>query len=293
MNHNEQATHDYFDHLIGSSLSLPEDPTGNVVEGQYWSGDGMDDATGFSDAQMKAIYEHNQSIYADTSADVPIDVTATTESLIDLFNVKCYGSLTDTTGLTCSTQYGLSGNQRLDSPVGNAFPLQGININNGNGFQSNLKGKTATCSSSAPPLNSMSNNRREKMKEAEYNRRCIMNQRLQALQEVLPASLKGNNRESIVDNAMGHIKHLQLQLKELSANRLRGESTSAPLIYVEGHGHYYPHDQMFKESLEEVVGSLIEEDPTAAWKLLEGKGLYMMPIASVDALQGAEQTSSG
>lgn len=50
-----------------------------------------------------------------------------------------------------------------------------------------------------------------------------------------------------------------------------------------GYGHYHPHGEMLDEPLEEILGNLFEENPAAASKLLESKGLYMLPMAS-DAL---------
>ena len=52
----------------------------------------------------------------------------------------------------------------------------------------------------------------------------------------------------------------------------------------QGYGHYISK-QILNEPLEEMMGKLLEENPTAAAQLLESKGLFMMPINLVEGLQ--------
>ena len=52
----------------------------------------------------------------------------------------------------------------------------------------------------------------------------------------------------------------------------------------QGYGHYIPHDQMLKEPLEEMMGKLLEVNPSEATQLLEGRGLYVMPMTLVEGL---------
>ncbi|XP_022155559.1 transcription factor bHLH69-like isoform X2 [Momordica charantia] len=108
-------------------------------------------------------------------------------------------------------------------------------------------------------------------------RRIRIAERLEALQELLPQSSKGN-QASVLDDVIDHVKHLQLQIKDLSQSKLGGESSSEPFRFVEGYGHYMSHQEMQGEPLEEMVGKLLEVDPSAAAQLLENKGLFLMPM---------------
>ena len=53
---------------------------------------------------------------------------------------------------------------------------------------------------------------------------------------------------------------------------------------LQGYGHYVLHEQMINEPLEEMMGKLLEINPSAATHLLESRGLYMMPRSLVDGL---------
>lgn len=118
---------------------------------------------------------------------------------------------------------------------------------------------------------------------ADRQRRIRIAERLEALQELLPQSSKGN-QASALDDVIDHIKYLQLQIKDLSQSKLGGESSSEPFIFVEGYGHYMSHQEMHSEPLEEMVGKLLEVDPLAAAQLLENKGLFVMPMDFVEGL---------
>lgn len=45
---------------------------------------------------------------------------------------------------------------------------------------------------------------------------------------------------------------------------------------------------MLNESLEEMMGKLLEENPSAAAELLEIKGLFMMPMHLAEGLRQAK-----
>lgn len=53
---------------------------------------------------------------------------------------------------------------------------------------------------------------------------------------------------------------------------------------LQGYGHYVIHEQMINEPLDEMMGTLLEINPSAAAQLLESKGLYMIPNALVNSL---------
>lgn len=46
----------------------------------------------------------------------------------------------------------------------------------------------------------------------------------------------------------------------------------------QGYGHYFLHQQMLSEPLEEMIGKLLETNPVAANQLLKDKGLSMVPL---------------
>lgn len=103
-------------------------------------------------------------------------------------------------------------------------------------------------------------------------------------------------------------------MQDLSQSRLGGESTSEPFILLEvltiqpylngmrekyphfvierftecmdvmwqGYGHYVLQDQMLNEPLEEIMGKLLEVNPSEATQLLENRGLYVMPMTLVE-----------
>lgn len=323
----EQATHYCVDYLTGNLLSATGDQLGVVIGDQGWSGDGTEAASGLSEAQMKIMYE---SLKADTLAGVSLNVaTLMAKPLTAPFMERNYNSAIGTAGLPSSMQYVSFKNESLETPALNqwapkggtistltcintmewqqsevtpsntqlhslAFPLQAVSNDTAYDVHSEYHGKMAATGSTSMPSRTLSKEARQTSKEFESHRRFMVAEKLRALQELLPATLKVNqdsvhsNRESILDNTLGYIKYLELQVKDLSASRLGDESISAPLFFLEGHGHYYPHDKFFEEPLEGVFGELIEENQTAACRLLESKGLHVVPIGSVHALCGVE-----
>ncbi|KAJ8445946.1 hypothetical protein Cgig2_003822 [Carnegiea gigantea] len=304
----EQGTHYCADYLTGNLLSATGDLLGVVIGDEGWSGDGTEAARGLSE----------ESLTADTLAGVSLNVaTLMAKPLTEPFMEGNYNSAIGTVGLPSSMQYVNFKNESLETPVHSlAFPLQAVSNDTANDIHSEDHGKMATSGSTPMPSRSLSRKARQKSKEFESwsnrksvvliarhnnnsllvlfrrktarseilspcpfttvsrHRRFMVAEKLRALQELLPATLKANqdsvhsNRESILDNTLGYIKYLELQVK--------------------GHGHYYPHDKFFTEPLEEVFGELIEENQTAACRLLESKGLHTVPIGSVHALCGVE-----
>ncbi|KAK8565415.1 hypothetical protein V6N13_020525 [Hibiscus sabdariffa] len=115
-------------------------------------------------------------------------------------------------------------------------------------------------------------------------RKIRITEGIKALQELLPNSSEGGGQANALDDVIDYVKFLQIQIKELSQSRLGGELTSNPFVFLEGHGHYVLHEQMINEPLEEIMGRLLEINPSAATQLLESRGLYMIPWALVDGL---------
>lgn len=124
---------------------------------------------------------------------------------------------------------------------------------------------------------------RQRATATDRRRRSRIAERLKALQELLPHPEKGS-KASLLDDIIDHIKYLQLQIKDLSQNRLGGESTSAPVVFLEGYGHYFPNDHSVNEPLEETMGKLLEINPTAASLLLDSRGLSIMPLPLAEGL---------
>lgn len=56
------------------------------------------------------------------------------------------------------------------------------------------------------------------------------------------------------------------------------------LFGIKGFGHYIHHEEMMTKPLEEMMEDLLANDPDAAARLLESKGLYLMPLSSVQEL---------
>ncbi|PQQ16848.1 uncharacterized protein Pyn_08843 [Prunus yedoensis var. nudiflora] len=82
----------------------------------------------------------------------------------------------------------------------------------------------------------------------------------------------------VVDDVIDHIKFLQLQIKDLCRSRLGGETITEPIIFREGYGHYFCHQKMLNEPLEEMMGKLLETNPMEASQLLENKDLLLLPM---------------
>ncbi|XP_021805697.1 uncharacterized protein LOC110749817 isoform X3 [Prunus avium] len=87
------------------------------------------------------------------------------------------------------------------------------------------------------------------------SRRMRIAERLDALRELLPISTE-----------------------DLCRSRLGGETITEPIIFREGYGHYFCHQKMLNEPLEEMMGKLLETNPMAASQLLENKDLLLLPM---------------
>ncbi|KAI4301279.1 hypothetical protein L6164_034572 [Bauhinia variegata] len=124
---------------------------------------------------------------------------------------------------------------------------------------------------------------KKKENKTDRQRRLRISENVRALHDLLPNALEGN-QAYILDDIIDYVKYLQLQIKELSASKLQGESISVPLTFHEGFGHYI-NQQMLNEPLEEMMGKLLEEHPAAATQLLESRGLCLLPMTLVEDLR--------
>ncbi|XWS76433.1 hypothetical protein CRYUN_Cryun01aG0175800 [Craigia yunnanensis] len=161
-----------------------------------------------------------------------------------------------------------------------AFCMQEPNEDNYNVFQLQPKETISAPSFMSQPHYSVPKSRAA---GSDRQRRLRIAESIKALQELLQNSAECCQATAL-DDIIDHVKFLQLQIKELSRSRLGGEPTSNPFVFLEGYGHYVLHEQMINEPLEEMMGKLLEINPSAANELLESKGLYMMPRALVDGL---------
>ncbi|XP_047977774.1 transcription factor LRL1-like [Salvia hispanica] len=124
---------------------------------------------------------------------------------------------------------------------------------------------------------------RERSYATDRIRKLRISHWLDALQELVP-SPEGVGQAALLDGVIDHIKYLQYQMKDLCRNRLGGGSTSKSVIFLEGHGHYFLQDQMLNGPLEEMIGELIRDNPSAATELLQSRGLIVLPMTFAEGL---------
>ncbi|XP_057549500.1 uncharacterized protein LOC130827698 isoform X3 [Amaranthus tricolor] len=226
------------------SLSLiPADPTNHITMGsQDWDGDTTLSASAFSGAQMNTMYNviaNPQSVaLADHNLPMP-------DSLISNFTLETCDNSVESSQLPFGWPQDSSGNNMFSSfvPLNHWIPkeepvssetcmnmdwkeaelqqsVHTVNLNDANEFQSNLKGEEDTSYSAPKPLRSMCKKTKNRS-EADSRRRSIIAQKVKALKELLPGTLKGSrgNQESIVHDFTSYIKYLQLQLKIVGRKR--------------------------------------------------------------------------
>ncbi|KAH6558670.1 hypothetical protein KP509_1Z051300 [Ceratopteris richardii] len=136
---------------------------------------------------------------------------------------------------------------------------------------------------------------------AERNRRERIAERMKALQELVPDSNK-TDKASMLDEIIGYVKFLQMQVKCLSMCRLGGAAAVGPLLadlpmqvrdnklganLAQGITDAMPdssHEGM--AFAERQVAKLMDEDMSAAMQYLQSKGLCLMPISLATAISG-------
>ncbi|KAH7432517.1 hypothetical protein KP509_07G026100 [Ceratopteris richardii] len=143
---------------------------------------------------------------------------------------------------------------------------------------------------------------------AERNRRERIAERLRALQELVPDSNK-TDKASMLDEIIGYVKFLQMQVKCLSMCRLGGAGAAVPLLadlpsegasnflaaanLAQAHGALGT-SQEGMATAERQVAQLMDEDMSAAMQYLQSKGLCLMPISLATAISstGARQQAT-
>ncbi|MCO5599256.1 hypothetical protein L7F22_053357 [Adiantum nelumboides] len=132
---------------------------------------------------------------------------------------------------------------------------------------------------------------------AERNRRERIAERMKALQELVPDSNK-TDKASMLDEIIGYVKFLQMQVKCLSMCRLGGAGVGAPLLAdlpAEGAANFIAANLAQANGVaaasqdgiafaERQVARLMDEDMSAAMQYLQSKGLCLMPISLATAI---------
>ncbi|KAI5083260.1 hypothetical protein GOP47_0003003 [Adiantum capillus-veneris] len=144
---------------------------------------------------------------------------------------------------------------------------------------------------------------------AERNRRERIAERLRALQELVPDSNK-TDKASMLDEIIGYVKFLQMQVKCLSMCRLGGAGAAVPLLadlpgegasnflaaanLAQAHAGALGASQEGMAMAERQVAQLMDEDMSAAMQYLQSKGLCLMPISLATAISstGARQQAA-
>lgn len=132
---------------------------------------------------------------------------------------------------------------------------------------------------------------------AERNRRERIAERMKALQEMVPDSNK-TDKASMLDEIIGYVRFLQMQVKCLTMCRLGGTGTAAPsladlpaertssflsanLAQASGGSGSLQEGMAFANRQ---VARLMDEDMSAAMQYLQSKGLCLMPISLATAI---------
>ncbi|KAA3490020.1 Transcription factor bHLH82-like protein [Gossypium australe] len=139
---------------------------------------------------------------------------------------------------------------------------------------------------------------------AERLRREKIAERMKNLQELVPNSNK-TDKASILDEIIGYVKFLQLQVKVLSMSRLGAAAAVVPLI-TDGRAEGYNGLSLaplagqgvdFSPSPDQVVFEqevvkLMESNMTMAMQYLRSKGFCLMPVALVAAISNVKSSTS-
>ncbi|KAF8017848.1 hypothetical protein BT93_H2910 [Corymbia citriodora subsp. variegata] len=129
---------------------------------------------------------------------------------------------------------------------------------------------------------------------AERLRRERINERMKALQELVPSCNK-TDRAAMLDEIVDYVKFLRLQVKVLSMSRLGGAGAVAQLVadvplssaegeIIEGGNNQPAWEKWLTDGTEQQVAKLMEEDVGAAMQFLQSKALCIMPISLASAI---------
>ncbi|XP_030534780.1 transcription factor UNE12-like isoform X2 [Rhodamnia argentea] len=134
---------------------------------------------------------------------------------------------------------------------------------------------------------------------AERLRRERINERMKALQELVPSCNK-TDRAAMLDEIVDYVKFLRLQVKVLSMSRLGGAGAVAQLVadvpvssaegeIIEGGNNQPAWEKWLTDGTEQQVAKLMEEDVGAAMQFLQSKALCIMPISLASAIFSTSQ----
>ncbi|KAH1067530.1 hypothetical protein J1N35_032517 [Gossypium stocksii] len=178
--------------------------------------------------------------------------------------------------------------------IGLPSPVQGASTNLNNGSDRTAKPRVRARRGQATDPHSIAERlRREKIAE-----------RMKNLQELVPNSNK-TDKASILDEIIGYVQFLQLQVKVLSMSRLGAAAAVVPLTTdgraegsnglslapLAGQGVEFspsPDQVVFEQ---EVV-KLMESNMTMAMQYLQSKGFCLMPVALAAAIANVKSSIS-
>lgn len=138
---------------------------------------------------------------------------------------------------------------------------------------------------------------------AERLRRERIADRMKSLQELVPNSNKAD-KALMLDDIIEYVRFLQLQAKVFSMSRLGGTGAIAPLVAdvsaegqrsleaakLPGMGGATGASQDYNMAVtEEEVAKLMEADMGSAMRLLQAKGLCLMPISLATAISSMDE----
>ncbi|XP_076912977.1 transcription factor LRL2-like [Bidens hawaiensis] len=134
-----------------------------------------------------------------------------------------------------------------------------------------------SASTSEIPTESRKTRSRGNAYETDRRGRTRIATALDALNHLLPHSNE-RDKANVVDDCVDYIRYLQLHMRELSQNRLRGEPTSDDLVHLEGIGTYVVNENTASGPLQDMLRKLLHENPSEARNLLASRDLFMLPI---------------
>ncbi|KAI5316000.1 hypothetical protein L3X38_045176 [Prunus dulcis] len=244
--------------LAESSTFLPKDPCEDILESIPLSVSGIDDVGGVSEFQREVLYSSLGNACGSKLTDFSMDMD-------DWKQVRCLRPVNDELVNAQHQLHAKYHTSRTDNLCGDK--------------RDSVSQVDPRARSALPDFHSQPNCHISTQRAAvtDRTRRMRIAERLDSLRELLPISTEGG-QSFVVDDVIDHIKFLQLQIKDLCRSRLGGETITEPIIFREGYGHYFCHQNMLNEPLEEMMGKLLETNPMAASQLLENKDLLLLPM---------------
>ncbi|XP_021897939.1 transcription factor bHLH66 [Carica papaya] len=262
----------YVEFLTGNSGYLENAPIADLMESVALPGGGIDAVERVSEVQRGLLNNDLEKVFAPRDNDSSSDM--------DAWKLKQCTCMLNSNFHEASVSFlklqdGGSIYSKFQTYAQNqTFGTQEPSGNDCNSFHFRSKYGVQTSGFLSKPRNRRP---RQGTSATDRQRRLRIADKLKALRGLLQNS--EGSQTSVVDDVIGHIKFLQLQIKELSRSRLGGEPTSHPFIFLEGYGHYILHEKTMNGPLEDLMGNLLEMNPSEATQLLESRGLYIMPIS--------------